>query len=60
MCLCQAILHTGDMRWQHSMVDHPALRGIQVDLLYMDTTYAVPKHLHPPQVCRDTHPLHIP
>ena len=42
------------MRWQHSMADHPALRGVQVDLLYMDTTYAAPKHLHPPQVSRGT------
>ena len=48
--MLQVILHTGDMRWQHSMAGHPALRQLSVDLLYMDTTYAAPKHVHPPQV----------
>ena len=33
------------------MASHPALRRLRVDLLYLDTTYAAPKHVHPPQVC---------
>lgn len=45
----QVILHTGDMRWAAPMAQHPALRRVRVDLLYMDTTYAAPKHVHPPQ-----------
>ena len=49
--LCeQVILHTGDMRWASRMARHPALLRVQVDLLYLDTTYAAPKHVHPPQV----------
>jgi len=43
------MLHTGDMRWQPSMGAHPALRGQHIDLLFMDTTYGSPKHVHPPQ-----------
>ncbi len=43
------MLHTGDMRWQPSMGEHPALRGQHIDLLFMDTTYGSPKHVHPPQ-----------
>lgn len=44
------ILHTGDMRWHPRMGQHPALRGRRIDLLFMDTTYGLPKHVHPPQV----------
>lgn len=44
------ILHCGDMRWQPGMADHPALAGRSLDVLYLDTTYASPRHLHPPQV----------
>lgn len=44
------ILHCGDMRWQPGMADHPALAGKPLDILYLDTTYAAPRHLHPPQV----------
>jgi hypothetical protein len=47
------ILHCGDMRWQPAMAQHPALAGQPLDVLYLDTTYAAPRHLHPPQV-----PLH--
>ena len=45
----QTILHTGDMRWQSWMQQHPALASCQVDLLYMDTTYCLPKHTFPSQ-----------
>jgi DNA cross-link repair 1A protein len=44
------ILHCGDMRWQPAMAQHPALAGQPLDVLYLDTTYAAPRHLHPPQV----------
>jgi hypothetical protein len=44
------ILHCGDMRWQPAMVQHPALIEQPLDVLYLDTTYAAPRHLHPPQV----------
>ena len=46
----QNILHTGDMRWKPSLADAPALQGLRIDLLFLDTTYASPKHTHPPQV----------
>jgi len=46
----QTILHTGDMRWQDSMAQHPALLKQKIDYLFLDTTYASPKHTHPPQV----------
>eukprot|EP00891_Asterochloris_glomerata_P006895 jgi/Astpho2/6895/gw1.00106.24.1_t len=49
MMLFQTILHTGDMRWQSWMQQHPALASCQVDLLYMDTTYCLPKHTFPSQ-----------
>lgn len=49
-CPVQTILHTGDMRWQSWMQQHPALASCQVDLLYMDTTYCLPKHTFPSQV----------
>jgi len=44
------ILHTGDMRWQPRLAEHPALRACKVELLYMDTTYCLPKHVFPSQV----------
>lgn len=44
------ILHTGDMRWQPHLAEHPALRACKVELLYMDTTYCLPKHVFPSQV----------
>eukprot|EP00198_Chlamydomonas_reinhardtii_P013635 XP_001702972.1 predicted protein [Chlamydomonas reinhardtii] len=43
------ILHTGDMRWQRWMRDQPGLAGVRVDTLYLDTTYALPRHRLPPQ-----------
>lgn len=45
----QMILHTGDMRWQPRLADHPALKACKVDILYMDTTYCSPKHIFPSQ-----------
>ena len=47
----QIILHTGDMRWQPRLADHPALKACKVEVLYMDTTYCLPKHVFPSQVC---------
>lgn len=49
--LLQMLLHTGDMRWQPRLADHPALKACKVDVLYMDTTYCSPKHVFPSQVC---------
>ena len=43
------LLHTGDMRWKPSLADAPALQGIVIDQLFLDTTYANAKHTHPPQ-----------
>ena len=54
------ILHTGDMRWHPHMGQHPALRGRRIDLLFMDTTYGLPKHVHPPQVQIITSSLVLP
>ena len=50
--LLQMILHTGDMRWQPRLAEHPALKACKVDLLYMDTTYCSPKHVFPSQVAQ--------
>ena len=44
------ILHTGDMRWQPRLAEHPARRACKIELLYMDTTYCLPKHVFPSQV----------
>ena len=46
----QVILHTGDMRWHPRMGKHPALAKQRVDQLFLDTTYASPKHTFPSQV----------
>ena len=46
----QNILHTGDMRWHPRMGKHPALAKQRVDQLFLDTTYASPKHTFPSQV----------
>ncbi|KAK9806253.1 hypothetical protein WJX72_007365 [[Myrmecia] bisecta] len=45
----RVILHVGDMRWHPRLGRHPALRAVKVDLLYLDTTYASPKHVFPCQ-----------
>ena len=39
-------LHTGDFRYHHRMKDYASFttRRRQVDILYLDTTYAHPKH----------------
>ena len=49
-CWAQNILHTGDMRWHPRMGKHPALAKQRVDQLFLDTTYASPKHTFPSQV----------
>ena len=38
-------LHTGDMRYHPRMKQYDALKQIKIDKLYMDTTYANPKHV---------------
>ncbi|GIL47378.1 hypothetical protein Vafri_4210 [Volvox africanus] len=43
------ILHTGDCRWQRWMRNQPGLDGVRVDTVILDTTYAAPKHVLPPQ-----------
>ncbi|KAJ1398370.1 beta-lactamase-like protein [Ochromonadaceae sp. CCMP2298] len=42
-------LHTGDMRYSPAMKLYPALQSAKVDRLYLDTTYAHPKHTFLPQ-----------
>jgi len=37
-------LHTGDLRYCPAMKRYPALQGVKIDRLYLDTTYAHPKH----------------
>jgi DNA cross-link repair 1A protein len=46
----QTILHTGDLRWHPRMANHPALRGTRIDILFLDTTYCLPKFTFPTQV----------
>ncbi|PNH05209.1 DNA cross-link repair 1 protein [Tetrabaena socialis] len=43
------VLHTGDCRWQRWMRHQPGLGGMRVDTVFLDTTYAAPKHTMPPQ-----------
>ncbi|OWF46657.1 DNA cross-link repair 1A protein [Mizuhopecten yessoensis] len=42
-------LHTGDFRACTEMESYPALTGIHVHQLYLDTTYCDPSHTFPPQ-----------
>ncbi|KAF9509633.1 hypothetical protein BS47DRAFT_1373465 [Hydnum rufescens UP504] len=42
-------LHCGDYRASPRHVLHPAVKGKNLDLIYMDTTYLDPKHCFPPQ-----------
>ena len=37
-------LHTGDMRYHPQMKTYPPLKGLAIDRLYLDTTYAHPRH----------------
>jgi L-ascorbate metabolism protein UlaG (beta-lactamase superfamily) len=37
-------LHTGDLRYCPAMKLYPALQGVKIDKVYLDTTYAHPKH----------------
>ena len=37
-------LHTGDLRYCPAMKLYPALQNVKIDRLYLDTTYAHPKH----------------
>lgn len=43
------VLHTGDFRWHAGMAAHPALAGLRIDCLMLDTTYCQPKWRFPPQ-----------
>ncbi|KAG1811490.1 DRMBL-domain-containing protein, partial [Suillus subaureus] len=42
-------LHCGDFRASPQHVMHPAVRGKQIDHVYLDTTYLDPKYTFPPQ-----------
>ena len=42
-------LHTGDMRYCPEMKLYAALQNIKIDKIYLDTTYAHPKHTFMPQ-----------
>jgi hypothetical protein len=47
------------MRWNPRMGKHPALASQRIDQLFLDTTYASPKHTFPSQVwplCSSQHP----
>ena len=37
-------LHTGDMRYHPKMKNYAALQNIKIDKIFLDTTYAHPKH----------------
>ena len=37
-------LHTGDMRYHPKMKKYPALQNVKIDKIFLDTTYAHPKH----------------
>ncbi|GAQ83770.1 putative DNA repair metallo-beta-lactamase family protein [Klebsormidium nitens] len=45
----QVILHTGDFRYHERMADYPSLRNTLIDTIYLDTTYAYPRHTFPSQ-----------
>ncbi len=44
------VLHTGDFRWEAGyladMLRHPALSSAAIDALFLDNTYANPRHAH--------------
>ncbi|TFK74979.1 DRMBL-domain-containing protein [Pluteus cervinus] len=42
-------LHCGDFRASPRHVNHPAIKGKKLDLIYLDTTYLDPKYTFPPQ-----------
>lgn len=42
-------LHTGDMRYHPRMKEFQALKSAKIDKLFLDTTYAHPKHQFRPQ-----------
>ena len=37
-------LHTGDMRYHPKMKNYAALQNLKIDKIFLDTTYAHPKH----------------
>jgi DNA ligase-1 len=44
-------IHCGDMRYSPRMLDNPHLRRFKnADAVFLDTTYAHPKHCFPAQV----------
>eukprot|EP00878_Enallax_costatus_P007518 GHUV01007874.1.p1 GENE.GHUV01007874.1~~GHUV01007874.1.p1 ORF type:complete len:518 (+),score=175.46 GHUV01007874.1:1203-2756(+) len=43
------VLHTGDCRWQDCLRSDSCLRDKRIDILMLDTTYAVPRWTFPPQ-----------
>jgi DNA cross-link repair 1A protein len=43
------ILHVGDFRFHPRMAQYPALRGVQLHTLFLDTTYSTPKWRFPAQ-----------
>jgi DNA cross-link repair 1A protein len=43
------ILHTGDCRADDSVIENPIFKGIQIDTIYLDTTYCDSYYKFPPQ-----------
>ena len=50
----KTIVHTGDFYWLPEMALHKALRGKQIDALYLDTTNLDLAQEPPSQVCDDS------
>ncbi|CAO1614626.1 unnamed protein product [Parajaminaea phylloscopi] len=42
-------LHCGDFRASPALLNHPAMKGLHIDVVYLDTTYLNPRYCFPAQ-----------
>lgn len=42
-------LHCGDFRASPALLNHPAMKGVHLDIIYLDTTYLNPRYCFPAQ-----------